>query len=919
MQLLVYAQFPPITNFSASIYKAGNQNWNISQSKDKTIFIANNSGLLTFNGAKWTLYESPNGSILRSVKAVSNVVYSGSYMDFGYWEKGDFGDMIYTSLVDTLRIPILEDEQFWNIVTIDQWVLFQSLNRIYIYDSQDHSCHFLEAPTDRAKIFVLDSEVYFQIQKEGLYTIDKGVPKLIFSSQLFNNEFIINIYKDNEVFNIITEKGIIYFLTTNIGENNQATSLALNLDVTVFSSVKLSDGRILIGTISNGVYLLESDGSILYHITQADGLVNNTILTIFEDVNQNIWLGTDNGISLINIKSPFKFYKDITGKLGSVYTSVVYDNFLYIGSNQGLFYRKIDSNDEFKLIDNTRGQVWTLKVIDEQLFCGHNLGTFIIKKEKAILIASIQGTWDIKKIPNSDLLLQGNYTGLAVLENVNRQWKLRNKLDNFELSSRFFEFTTPNQIIVNHEYKGIYQLDINKDYTKVTNIENKASKSFGSSLLKYNNEILFNSRQAIYSFDKDKNTFEKDSLLNKLIFTENDSILKNLLVDNITERLWGLTKNNIIYLTYSQFKDVYQTVKIPITQEMSSSFVMSGFGSITHLKDDTFLLGTTTGFLVLDTQGSTNTANEIKLDAVYADYPRNKVKLPLNKTTTLRPNINSLLFEFSVSNYNYLSDIEYQYKLRSDENEWSQWSKQPDITLHKLPDGDHDFIVRAKVGNIITENEEHFEFTVQKHWYETTLMFIVYFLTFLGLVYIIYYFNNKHFKKQREQLLAEQQQHLKLTELENEKKLGKLQNTQLKNEINRKNRELMISSMSIVKKNEILNSIKKELVDNLKLKKSSKVVKIIDENISTKKDWEFMEKAFDEADKDFFKKLKRTHPGLTPNDFRFCAYLRQNLTSKEIAPLLNISIKSVEIKRYRLRKKLGLSHEKGLVEYILDI
>ena len=77
--------------------------------------------------------------------------------------------------------------------------------------------------------------------------------------------------------------------------------------------------------------------------------------------------------------------------------------------------------------------------------------------------------------------------------------------------------------------------------------------------------------------------------------------------------------------------------------------------------------------------------------------------------------------------------------------------------------------------------------------------------------------------------------------------------------------------------------------------------------------------AFDNADKDFLKRMKLIHPLLTPNDLRLCAYLRLNLSSKEIAPLFNISVRSVEIKRYRLRKKMDLQHEIGLVEYILSV
>ena len=73
------------------------------------------------------------------------------------------------------------------------------------------------------------------------------------------------------------------------------------------------------------------------------------------------------------------------------------------------------------------------------------------------------------------------------------------------------------------------------------------------------------------------------------------------------------------------------------------------------------------------------------------------------------------------------------------------------------------------------------------------------------------------------------------------------------------------------------------------------------------------------TDIDFLKKIKAAHPSLTSNDLRLCAYLRLNLSSNEGAPVLNISVRSVEIKRYRLRKKMELSHEQGLVEYILAV
>ncbi|NNF19490.1 MAG: two component regulator three y domain-containing protein, partial [Flavobacteriaceae bacterium] len=118
---------------------------------------------------------------------------------------------------------------------------------------------------------------------------------------------------------------------------------------------------------------------------------------------------------------------------------------------------------------------------------------------------------------------------------------------------------------------------------------------------------------------------------------------------------------------------------------------------------------------------------------------------------------------------------------------------------------------------------------------------------------------------------------------------------------------------------ELLNKLKTELTgvgDDPKIKS---VIRTIIRNINNEDDWKIFEEAFNNADKDFLKRIKEIHPELTSNDLRLCAYLRLNLSSKEIAPLLNISVRSVEVKRYRLRKKMSLPRENSLSDYILSV
>src|SRR5690606_30603185 len=121
-------ELPPIQNHTPKEYNGEYQNWGISQAPTKKIYIANHSSLLEFDGNNWNTYKLPSASIIRSVKAVGDRIYTGSYREFGFWKAGGTGQLSYTSLSDRLDSPLSEDEEFWDILVLEQWVLFQSLD-----------------------------------------------------------------------------------------------------------------------------------------------------------------------------------------------------------------------------------------------------------------------------------------------------------------------------------------------------------------------------------------------------------------------------------------------------------------------------------------------------------------------------------------------------------------------------------------------------------------------------------------------------------------------------------------------------------------------------------------------------------------------------------------------------------------------
>ena len=911
-------ELPPINVFTTEDYGGGNQNWSISQAANKYIYVANNKGLLEYNGASWHLYAAPNETIIRSVNCIDDKIFTGFFRGFGFWEKNDFGLLEFTSIVKKKGIKMFEDEQIWEIIELDGWVLFKSLQRIYLYNLKTESLKIIEGTNVITKVSKVNDVVYFQDLEIGLFKIENGEPSLISNHEVFKKNKLTDIfYKDGKVFFLTQNRGF-YFFEKNVLKKWEIPANNYLKNKTIYSSEVLSDGTIALGTISNGLIYLTSTGAIDYKINQNLGLSNNTVLSVFEDFDKNLWLGLDNGINLINFTSPVKIFVNKKDFLGTIYTAIIHNEYLYLGTNQGLFYRKQNSNDEFTFIQKTQGQVWSLKEIDGTLFCGHDSGSFIIENNKANLIFNIQGTWDFKKL-NDGLIIQGNYDGLYVLQKDKDTWRLRNKIKGFKNSSRYFVLLENDKIFVNHEYKGVFKLKIDESYTSVLQTEKETSvtKGIHSSIIKHKDAIFYASRKGVYKYNFDKNIFILDTIYSKLI-SENVFVSAKLISDDHSNKLWSFTGEGLRFLSPGKLSNIPTLETIPIKKSLFKG--ASGFENIIHLEKEKYLIGTFNGYLIVDLNQITSPGDlKISITQIF-NYELNhhSENIYLNKEVSFSSKKNSLEFFFSVPSFDKTSNIVYQHKLEGYNSTWSDFSETNSITFENLPFGDYNFKVKALVAGNLSNNISEFNFSIEKPWFLSNIAVLFYALILLILIYTWYYLSRRYYNRKQERLLADAQKELELKELESSQKIIRLNNDKLRNDIETKNRELATSTMSIIKKNEFLNTIKIELLEG-KEKNVSKVVHIIDKNLNNTDDWKMFQEAFNNADKKFLDKVKDKHPDLTPNDLRLCAYLRLNLSSKEIAPLLNISPRSVEVKRYRLRKKMSLDHNSNLTNYILEI
>jgi DNA-binding CsgD family transcriptional regulator len=902
-------EFPPVTNFTPSEYGAGNQNWMISQGPNERIFVANNSGLLQYDGEHWNLYKVPGETAVRSVMASGDYIYTGAYMEFGYWTTRENGRLQYYSLKDSITSGLIDGEQFWDIKEVDEHVIFQSHQRLYSYNKNTGNVSTLITEQNISNLFRVGDKIYYQVAEKDLYVIEEGIGRKFISNEKIQSKPIVGLfpYSSDKMLAVTRDDGL-FIITGNQWETLPVENYPGT--VSLFSAHYLRDGTLALGSIGEGLYIFDLNGTIRYHLNQPN-LLNNTLLSVMEDGEGNIWGGLDNGITVLNKESPFRIFIDTFGKIGTVYGSVVVDGLMYLGTNQGLYYKDAESEGPYTLIPGTTGQVWSLNNLNGVLYAGHDRGTFMVQGTEASLIWDGLGTWTVKRLGEG--VIQGHYNGLSYLPDTLATSKAH-YLENFDLSVQYMIVENDSTVWMSHYHRGIFKLELDKKYSRVKNMVNfgiRGKSGLGPQIFRFENEIYYSTEDTVYKYDRSSNNFTARNDLNKLsIENKRVSGASRVLADG---SWWTFGKDNIYYVSRDPFEQRLIGRQVPLPLEFRN--ITKGFENISLIGKDRYLVGSNGGYIEFSLPLRKIPSGEILLTAVGTASKRENFdyRSLLNSGLDLESDINNIIFQYGIPNYQALSKTEYSYRLLNYSSSWSGWSRAGNTRFENLPAGNYTFELKGRINDRETEVLSY-NFSIARAWYYSNLAFLSYFILFLVGLGIIHYTYRRRHKK----VIEAREKNLRMKNLEAEQEIIRLQKEHLERDMAEKNGQLAASTMSIIKKNEFLSNLKEELKGagdpEVKL-----VIKTIDRELREEDNWKMFKEAFKNADKEFFDKIKAKHPDLTSNDLRLCAYLRLNLSSKEIAPLVNISVKSVEIKRYRLRKKMNLPRETNLTDYIMNL
>lgn len=921
---------PFIQSFSKDIYHSALHNWKINQDDRGIMYFANDGGMLVYDGSIWKTYSLPNKTTFRSLAVgKENNIYVGGQNDFGEFIPNEKGLWTFHSFKELIPEEHREFEDVWDIVHLKGSTYFRASYKVYEFNSGNIS---VEDSFKADFLCTVNNQVIIHDRGKGLFKLKNGSYQKILGSDILIDTEIANIIESANGLLIATEEDGIFELKENTIEQWKNEAQRFIIENEVCSMINLYDGRISIGTIYGGLIILDAEGKVHSHIDNENGLLSNSVLSQFLDRDNNLWLGLDKGISYIQINSFFtKIFPD--GKLeGAGYAAKIHQDKLYLGTNNGLYSIPWNQDNNplkpktFTLVNNTKGQTWGLDVIDDRLILSHSEGAFFVNGNDAQQFIDDDGHWLFKDLENdNEFVVAGTYHGLSLLRKEGQEWKFVQKISDLVESSRFLEKDKFGNLWVAHPYKGIYKISKSDSYNKSNVILLGKNEGLFSNLhnhlFKIKDEIIFCAEQGFFTYNYDSGKFDPYTPF-YAIFEDWTKIRR--LAETPNGNIWFINNREIGLL---EIKDIGLERKInkKVYPELKD-LLNGGFELIYPYDDDNVFISTERGFIHYSPNNSNilDSSFQVVLNEVINTQPEPQIVFhgqPNTKQPT--PNItypfssNAFSFSFSATSYAHNHLLQYRYKLEGSSKEWSNWSGQNKKEYTNLPAGNYSFLIQAKDYRNRESEIYTYSFSIAPPWYLSTWACLFYIGLIGFTIFLLYKLNDKRYQNLEED-------HEKAIQ-QNQQEIDQLKSEKMELELEHKKRALVSSTLLLVQKNETLaeikeelNKIKKEDKNKSNQPKIDKLIHKLQQNEILDEGWEQFMLHFNELHGDFLKRIKRNYPTLTPKDLKLCGYLRMNLSTKEIASLMNVSIRGVEASRYRIRKKCQLESGNNLTEFIME-
>ncbi|QZT37070.1 LuxR C-terminal-related transcriptional regulator [Halosquirtibacter xylanolyticus] len=927
-----------VVNVSKYEYGACNKNYGIASDDKGRIFLANDMGLVVYDGLKWNLYPHPRKFALTQIYiSKKGTVYSSSASEMGVWYINPRGQYSYrqltTPFIDHREVEICNIcESKSGAIYFNRAGKVYSITNSVVEDTQinmDLSLLY----EDHGTITDLDNGQlsYFQETKEE-------VDKLLGHVDGVEVKKIIKLNKDNFLY--LTLKNRLYLHCNKTSLELWNTMLAHKLGNCKINKIQRYNNQLIFSTQNRGLYIYDLFTDRHIEINKMNYLNSNRITDFVVDQHGRILVSTMLGVSFIEPNYSKQTYYLHSSIGNEIYTIAKMNDCLLIGTERGLF--SIHQNDlskskmikRYKVLPIPFGRVWSLTRTDEGIVCGHSKGTYLINK--CFEVVKISG---YKNGQSFQPIRFNGVTGRFWIQNASDAIVLYKEPFDQNKPIKYSQINNPGQsLAVYDEYlwtiksgeHDIYRIPI--EYPRKGPIKEQLflrnNGIYAERTEVLDGDLAFFTEKGIFRYDTLKDTIREATFAKKPLGQYFNSS-KTFRVSPFT--YWFLHGNDIALFKKND-EQVNQLSHYAFDDHQHS--LVDEFEYIFPLNSSQSIVCIQNGFTIVN-HDETLHNNALKLWIGELEVYSSDHKLDLYNANDIPSNIVLTSpvkkLSFSIGSEQLPKKrLVTKYRINKRDSIWTEFDHTRPLTFCELKPGSYALQIRSWNELGVEEGNLTLPFKVNQKWYEYINSFVIGSILFFITIFLIVVHYIGKYNRRKIRILTLKNQQIKQREhrkkLEVEKKVVEFRNQNLRSELDAKSRQLILFAMDKDQTSRILNDIKlrfASLKQDLKYRLPDKYydahVAYLDELIDKYSDTEELRKFIDQQHKDFIKELLFRCPSLTDKELRTAILIKMDFSNQKIAELFQVSVRSIEIYRYNIRKKMSLDHAVNLKDHLIEL
>ncbi len=688
------------------------------------MYFANQGGVLQYDGVAWLFIptERKTGVVSLTIDEQQRV-YVGAEGEIGYLEPDAKGRLTYVSLLDYLTPEERKFTSVWQAFSTSHGVYFGTHERLFRWDGKRFTTWSSNGNPFHV-VFAVNDKIYIRQRGVGLVTLIQDKLEMAPQGHLFANDRIDVMvpFSESAIMVASRERGLMLY------DGEQFKLFAPEVSAFIkesyaYHGTRLAGGLFAICTLYNGVIVFDKRGAIKYHLNRAVGLAEDAIFFTYQDMRNDLWLATDNGISKVELSVPVTRFIEANGLYGTIDCITRHEGSLYITTTYGLFLLQPAKGPErarFEKVGKIKSQSWQMLSTEAGLLVTAEDGTWLVNGNQIKLVSPHNSRCIYRSVQNRDVVYLGLAYGLARLKFKNNTWVDAGIIEGTDAEIRTMQEDSKGRLWLGTFFSNDVQAAIIKPgqvphFTTYKNLLKDTTEQSFINIYKINNEVVLATRDGILSFDEERQRFVPAPAYSNQPKDNTTSIY--LMTEGGPNKVW-LFPNEEIHLGTMQSNGTYKLERLDIYKKIEPSLFAFPDG------DEALWVGGYEGLVRYDlkekrhaakaffaTIRQAKTSSDSLLFAGNFSPALNKVNLPYSH--------NALRFSFAAPAFNSEGHCLYSIKLENFDKDWSDWKSEPQKDYTNLPEGHYIFKVKSKDVYGLVSEEASYEFSISAPWFRT--------------------------------------------------------------------------------------------------------------------------------------------------------------------------------------------------------